>query len=190
LQVVSADTSDDATNTNYQLLTIHLKSNTNLPILDSGTVATVNLQYVIGKDSISPFDVKDVMFLDNTGASVCWVANGAVPTSFYGQNLCGDATLRMYLHGGMPAFSIQNIEPNPISHKASITYTVAQDGVPVTMQVFNALGEPVATLMQNEPQAKGSYRTTLDASMLPSGLYTVYVSTTGFGISKQIVVTK
>ncbi|HET6399816.1 MAG TPA: choice-of-anchor D domain-containing protein [Candidatus Kapabacteria bacterium] len=190
LQVVSADTSDDATNTNYQLLTIHLKSNTGAPIINSGTVATVNLQYVIGKDSISPFDVKDVMFLDQNQSSVCWVSNGSVPTSFYGQNLCGDATLRMYLHGGMPAFSIQDIVPNPIAQTASIHYTVAQDGVPVTMQVFNALGQPVATLIKNEPQAKGSYQATLDASMFPSGLYTIYVSTPGFGISKQVVVTK
>jgi len=178
----------DPADNKYELLTIQLGSNS--PMVDSGVMATVNWQYVVAKDSISPFDVQDVMFLDHTGSQACWVANGELPTTFYGTNLCGDATLREYLKGGMPAFSIHDIIPNPFKQSTHVYFTVAQDGVPVTMQVYNALGEPVQTLMKDEPQVKGNHEVEIDAMQLPSGLYTVFISTPGFGISKQVVVTK
>ncbi|HZK75567.1 MAG TPA: choice-of-anchor D domain-containing protein, partial [Candidatus Kapabacteria bacterium] len=178
----------DPANNNYELLTIQLKSNS--PIVDSGVVATVNLEYVVAKDSISPIQIKDLSFLDTNGAQACWVAEAADSTGFYGTNVCGDATLRQYLHGGMPAFSIGEVVPNPMTESANVDFFVAQDGVPMTMQVFNALGQPVQTLMSNEPHAKGGYRVSIDASQLPSGLYTIFLSSPNYGISKQVLVTK
>ncbi len=73
---------------------------------------------------------------------------------------------------------------------ANVDFFVSQDGVPMTMQVFNALGQPVQTVMQSEPHAKGGYRVSIDASQLPSGLYTIFLSSPGYGISKQVLVTK
>jgi hypothetical protein len=178
----------DPADNKYELLTVQLGSNT--PIIDSGSVATVNWQYVVAKDSISPFNVQDVMFLDHTGAQACWVDTATAPANFYGLNTCGDATLREYLKGGMPAFSIGQIVPNPMNETATVDFFVEQDGVPVTMQIYNALGEAVQTVLKDEPRAKGGYRVAIDASQLPSGLYTIFISSPGFGISKQVLVTK
>ncbi len=179
----------DPTDKNYELLTIHLGGSIG-PITDTGAVATINWQYVIAKDSTTPFQIQDLMFLDNTGSSVCWVTKDSVPTTFYGRNLCGDATLRDYLKGGMPVLSVGSVVPNPVKQTAAVSFNVLESGVPVTLQVYNALGQPVQTILKDEPRAKGSYQETIDASNLPSGLYTIFLSTPGYGISKQVVVTK
>src|SRR5581483_2714909 len=180
----------DPADNNYELLPIHLASTTPITTLDP--IANVTWQYVIARDSVSAFQIQDLMFLDNTQSQVCWIAQDTIPGTFYGTNVCGDNTLRTYLRtGGLPAFSIDGVVPNPIiTQSARVNLIVSEDGVPVTMQIFNALGQNVQTLMKDEPHAKGGYLVPIDASGLPSGLYTVFVSTPGYAVSKQILITR
>ena len=187
-QTPNAKPIPDPTDSRYNLLTLRLTSAT--PIIDSGTIVTANWQYVVAKDSISPFEVENVTFLDQNQDSACWVGAAVVSGSFYGLNSCGDATLRDYLKGGLPVVSIGDVIPNPAFSTTNVDFFVQQDGTPVTMRLFNALGEPVQTILKDQPYAKGGYRTTIDASNLPSGLYTIYLSAPGYGSSKQIIVTR
>ena len=59
--------------------------------------------------------------------------------------------------------------PNPFNPQTTITYTVPTNG-PVLVQVFNALGQPVAVL-EDRNQIAGTYTLHFDARDLPSGVY-------------------
>ncbi len=178
----------DPTDSKYDLLTLDLRSLK--PIETMGTLATLNWQYVVAKDSISPFQILGLAFLDQRGDSECWVSHDSIPAQFYGQNLCGDATLRNFLKGGLPVLSIGDVFPNPATQSAAVNFTVDQDATPVTLRVYNALGEPVQTVLKDATYEKGSHMTWFDASCLPSGLYTIYLTAPGVGVSKQVLVTK
>ena len=178
----------DPTDNHYELLPIQLGSTT--PITNVSTIANVTMQYMVAKDTTSMIQVKDLQFLGNNGSPVCWVAQDTIPGTFVGQDVCGNPTLRNYLNGGNPSFSIDRIVPNPVSQSASIGFLVYKNNTPVTIEVFNALGDKVQTLMKNEVHAKGGYEVDLDATNLPSGLYTVFISTDGYGSSKQLIISK
>ena len=61
--------------------------------------------------------------------------------------------------------------PNPVRHQATVRYVVPNgEAKPVRLQVYNILGQRVATLV-NEPKAPGREEVTLDTSGWASGTY-------------------
>ena len=190
LSIASQSVGTDPSNSRYDLLHIQLGRNDGNPIENSGTVATVTMPYVVAKDSISPLQVVNLSFLDQQGDSECWVSQFAISSQFYGTNVCGDNTLRNFLKGGLPVLSIGSVVPNPVRRTAVVNYTVLEEGTPVSMHIYNALGEPVQTVLKSDPEAKGTHRIIIDASQLPSGLYTIFLTSQGYGISKQVLVTR
>ena len=79
-------------------------------------------------------------------------------------------------------FSLQQNYPNPFNPVTEIRYEIPVEGL-VSLMVFNILGEEVAVLM-NERQPQGNYTATLDAGILPSGVY-IYRLVTGGHTSVQ-----
>jgi hypothetical protein len=67
------------------------------------------------------------------------------------------------------SFSLGQNYPNPFNPSTTIDYTVAASGR-VSLTVFNILGQQVATIFDHISEP-GSFRTTFDASRLPSGVY-------------------
>ncbi len=67
------------------------------------------------------------------------------------------------------AFRLQQNYPNPFNPVTTISYTIPAT-LPVTLEVYNTLGEQVATLV-NEKQHIGTHSVTFDAADLPSGIY-------------------
>jgi hypothetical protein len=65
--------------------------------------------------------------------------------------------------------------PNPASDNAKMDY-VLPERTPVEIQVFNALGQAVATLESGE-QAAGTYRIDVNAGEFPSGVYIIRLKT-------------
>ena len=59
--------------------------------------------------------------------------------------------------------------PNPFNASTEISYAIPEVGH-VTLRVFNAAGQEVTTLV-NEEQPAGNYRLGFDAAKLPSGIY-------------------
>ncbi len=66
-------------------------------------------------------------------------------------------------------FSIEQNYPNPFNPTTSIGYAVPVKS-DVTLQVFNLIGQKVATLVQSEVEA-GEHTVQFNASSLPSGIY-------------------
>jgi hypothetical protein len=78
--------------------------------------------------------------------------------------------------------------PNPFNPSTEIDYSVS-DRAPVTLAVFNALGEQVALLV-DEVKSPGTYSVMFDAKDLPTGAYHYVLSAGGQTVSKSMVLAK
>ncbi len=75
-------------------------------------------------------------------------------------------------------FKLEQNYPNPFNPTTSINFSVANDGI-VNLEIFNLLGEKVATLL-NEYKPAGKYSVHFDASKLASGIYLYRINTNQF----------
>ena len=72
--------------------------------------------------------------------------------------------------------------PNPFNPETTISYSIDKANL-VSLQVFNSLGQQVATLV-NGPVSPGEYSVSFDATDLPSGTY-FYMMSVGEQLFKQ-----
>ena len=86
-------------------------------------------------------------------------------------------------------FSLEQNYPNPFNPATTIQFNLSQ-ATDVTLEVFNILGQKVATLINNEPFAAGAHHQRFDASHLSSGLYIYRISSPSFSQSKKMVLLK
>jgi hypothetical protein len=71
---------------------------------------------------------------------------------------------------GLPgSYTLSQNYPNPFNPATRIDYTVTKAG-PVSIKVFNTLGQEVRTLVDG-PVSPGQHSVSFDASALPSGVY-------------------
>lgn len=78
--------------------------------------------------------------------------------------------------------------PNPFNPSTVIRYGLSQQS-PVTLTVYNVLGQQVAELV-NEVLAAGNYEVTFDASHLSSGVYLYRMQAGNFVETKKFVLVK
>jgi hypothetical protein len=67
-------------------------------------------------------------------------------------------------------FALSQNYPNPFNPSTELSFTIPNDGV-VTLKIFNALGQEVATLINGVRSAGTYHRVTFDAHHLASGVY-------------------
>ena len=72
-------------------------------------------------------------------------------------------------HIAANGFILEQNYPNPFNNSTLISYVITETG-PVTLRVYNALGEEVAVLVNSVKQV-GSYNVNFDAGNLPSSIY-------------------
>ncbi|MEO1479770.1 MAG: T9SS type A sorting domain-containing protein [Bacteroidota bacterium] len=84
---------------------------------------------------------------------------------------------------------LSEVYPNPFARRATLDLAVreAQD---VRVEVFNLMGQRVATLLDGAMEANVSTEVALDASDLPGGLYLVRVTGETFQTTRKVTVTK
>ncbi len=82
-------------------------------------------------------------------------------------------------------FQLQQNYPNPFNPTTVISYTIPKSSF-VTLKVYNALGQEVATLV-NGVKSANTYNVQFDASGLASGIY-IYQLKTGNNISSKKMV--
>ena len=76
--------------------------------------------------------------------------------------------------------------PNPFSHSTTIRYSLPAE-VHVRLQVYDALGRQVATLV-NERQAKGVYERHFDGGHLPRGVYFLRLYVDAYAFTRMMLV--
>jgi hypothetical protein len=86
----------------------------------------------------------------------------------------------------LPAvFSLEQNYPNPFNPLTVIRFHVSRRSH-IRLQVYNILGEEVATLI-NEKKNQGDYTVTFDASALASGMYLYRLSGDDFVSTKKML---
>lgn len=87
------------------------------------------------------------------------------------------------------AFSVEQNYPNPFNPNTTIRFTLAENG-PVSLTVYNVVGERIMNIINNEVKEAGSYKIHFDASELPSGTY-IYTLRQGEQVtSKKMILIK
>lgn len=84
-------------------------------------------------------------------------------------------------------FLAQNY-PNPFNPATMIQYSIPKEGL-VILKIYNAIGEEVATLV-NENQQVGFYNITFDAKNLSSGIYFYKIQVGGFIQTRKMILIK
>lgn len=92
------------------------------------------------------------------------------------------------ISAGVKQFALSQNYPNPFNAMTTIHYNLAKQSA-VTMEVYNLLGEVVATLVE-EVQAAGSHSITFDAKDLSSGIYYYRLQTDNFSDFRKFILIK
>ena len=86
------------------------------------------------------------------------------------------------------AFTLSQNYPNPFNPTTQISFDLPKNSQ-VTLTVFNALGQKIATLA-DEKRGAGSYRVTWDGTNFPSGVYFYRLETEGFAKTMKMLLMK
>jgi len=86
------------------------------------------------------------------------------------------------------SFVLAQNYPNPFNPTTTIEFSLPKVGQ-VTLKIFNALGEEVATLLK-EKRAAGKHSVAWNAANLPSGVYMYRLEGEGFVETKRLVLMK
>ena len=89
---------------------------------------------------------------------------------------------------GVLTFELEQNYPNPFNPSTLIAYSIPQEGF-VSLNIYNLLGEKVATLV-NSIQEAGRYEVSFDASSLASGIYVYSLKSGSFSSVKKMLLMK
>jgi hypothetical protein len=90
------------------------------------------------------------------------------------------------VHADLQTYSLSQNYPNPFNPSTTIRYSLPQQSH-VTLTVFNTLGQPVATLV-NQVQVSGYHDVRFDVSGLASGVYFYRLQAGSYGDTKKLVI--
>ncbi|MFO8231709.1 MAG: T9SS type A sorting domain-containing protein [Longimonas sp.] len=79
--------------------------------------------------------------------------------------------------------------PNPVSDQATVQFAV-QESQPVTIEVYNTLGQRVRTLLDENVEGDTMREVTLNANDLASGLYIVRMRGESFSTTQKVTVVR
>lgn len=99
-----------------------------------------------------------------------------------------DAFYKLTAHSPPSRFTLAENYPNPFRSSTTITYTVPTSST-VTLEVFNMLGQRVATLVDGRKEP-GEYSIVLEAGSLTSGLYIYRLRAGSRRISRKMLVVR
>lgn len=86
-------------------------------------------------------------------------------------------------------FTLEQNYPNPFNPSTNIQFSLPATA-DVTLEVFNMLGQKVATLIDGQKMTAGSHIQKFDASSLASGMYVYRISAANFVQSRKMMLIK
>ena len=86
------------------------------------------------------------------------------------------------------AYSMEQNYPNPFNPSTKINFSIPNEGI-VTLNVYNSLGQHVATLV-NESKSAGTYQVDFNAESLSSGIYFYSITAGTFTQTKKMILIK
>ncbi len=86
-------------------------------------------------------------------------------------------------------YTLEQNYPNPFNPSTNIQFSLPATSQ-VTLEVFNMLGQKVATLINGQKMTAGSHTQKFDASSLASGMYVYRISTANFVQSRKMMLIK
>jgi hypothetical protein len=187
-QKLSGPSPDGAGN---ESITIHVDAPAGTDITSAADLVDMRFQLMISKEEISDFTISNGFFTDAAGTQICYIINSHVPAQFIPTDRCGDNVVREFLRGNKPT-TISYLNPNPVVNGGDLKlgYRVNVPLVPVTIELFDVLGDKVRTLQLDKACAKGDHIATIATDGLAAGTYTIRLSggdwteTTSFVIKK------
>ncbi len=174
-----------------ETVTFVLQSNTG-PITKKMTAATLQFQIMVAKDYSTPIAVSNAYYWGaNPSDSLCYVITALGTTPFAPNPTCGDSVLRHYLYGFLPT-KIISVTPNPSTEGRVpiVTYDVKVAKIPLTIELYDALGERIRIIEKNVPHEVGQYILPLGVKSLPSGMYVLRITTPNSIESHDFIIQK
>jgi len=186
--VVAPKITDDALGN--ETVTYNLRSS--VPITKLQPITTMHFELMVSLNYNSTIAVSNAVFwgADPTD-TLCYVINEVDTAVFIPNPTCGDSSLRISLGGNMPT-RIIGVTPNPsIEGKTPVvTYKVNEDKIPLTIEIYNALGERIRTIEKDVPHASGEYTLPLGMNNLPSGMYVLRITSPTSVESGEFIIQK
>lgn len=165
------------------------------PDLEAGTGAVANLVFEVNDPSVNEITLTENV-TENPGHFLAFVYNDV--------DANGNLSARMERVdfppvtvalsdiapvNGMPtSYSLSQNYPNPFNPSTNVAYDVPKASH-VTLEVFNVLGQRVASLVDQEMEA-GSYIVEFDGSSISSGIYFYRLNAGDFTETKKMVMVK
>jgi Secretion system C-terminal sorting domain len=165
---------------------------------DSSPIAAADTQLSSAAGAFTLMDLPVISFLPGAPMtcqiiiSISGVGTGGEPTvgsSFIIDDIAFFGVTSIESTGGHPAvFALDQNYPNPFNPSTVIEYSLPEAGQ-VRLDVFNTIGERVATLVDDRQDA-GRYRANFSGEAFPSGVYLYRLSAGGNASVKRMVLMK
>lgn len=84
-----------------------------------------------------------------------------------------------------PRFTLRAPHPNPRTGLDAVHYSLDRD-IPVTIAVFDVTGGRIETLLTSKTQPPGPGRLIFDTTSVPSGVYSIKMTTESRSVSRKI----
>ena len=161
---------------------------TALPGFDAPLVAGVNGSFF--NLNFGPTDI-------DPGSSVTYTVAYMYSTSLAGLQTVSDAAVARFTGATAVKLPTSNVPeknsleqnyPNPFNPSSTIEYSIAKES-PVTLKVYNMLGQEVSTLVRGR-LTPGRYTSQFDGSKLASGVYFYRLTAGSFVQTKHMVLVK
>ncbi|MBI5020618.1 MAG: S8 family serine peptidase [Ignavibacteriales bacterium] len=163
---------------------VRFASGSMLEVLDKNSSQTINIQslsgYVVVNASLEQHNGPSIAFVDDAGRQYLFDENNHIV-------LNGVKSISVLNKGiEIPTeYSLDQNYPNPFNPTTIVSFDLPVDNF-VTLKVYNALGQEVATLVNGYKEA-GKYSFDFDASNLPSGTYIYKMTADKFSEVKKMV---
>lgn len=86
-------------------------------------------------------------------------------------------------------FAFEGAVPNPFTYETQINFTLPHSET-VTLELYDATGSKLMTLVDAKTFAAGSHRVALNADKLPSGAYFIRLNAGGINLTRDVIVIK